>query len=148
MEFFGEPAVGVFDLACVRLAIYAQDFVGITHPLATPRCNSGLPPARPGWPLQCGNKRRAPQCKRIGLPQLIARSARFQGLEPPYLPPPAGGTAGSPFKPVLRVAVHIAAEEVPAVHARFRVGRRQGSDVAAGAAARILPWQACIPATA
>src|SRR5262249_59819195 len=32
MQFFGEPAVGAFDLACIRLAIYAQDFVGITHP--------------------------------------------------------------------------------------------------------------------
>ena len=109
MQFFCEPAVGVFDLACARLTIYTQDFVGITHPLATPRCNSGLPPARPGWPLQCGNKGRAPQCKRIGPTQLmIARSARFQRLEPPYLPGAGGGAAGSPFEPVPRLAVHVA----------------------------------------
>src|SRR5262252_3813363 len=43
MQFFCEPAIGVFDLARARLAIYAQDFVGIAHPLPTPRCNSGLP---------------------------------------------------------------------------------------------------------
>src|SRR6516162_10045159 len=52
MQFFCEPAIGVFDVARARLAIYAQDFVGIAHPLKTPRC-TGLPPARPGWPLQC-----------------------------------------------------------------------------------------------
>ena len=79
---------------------------------------------------------------------MIVRSARFQRLQPPYLPRAAGGAAGSPFKPVLRIAVHVAGEKVPAGHTCFRVGRRQGRDIAAGAAVRILPGQARVPAAA
>jgi hypothetical protein len=32
MQFFGEPAIGVLDLACARFAIQAQDLIGITQP--------------------------------------------------------------------------------------------------------------------
>src|SRR5215472_12182714 len=76
---------------------------------------------------------------------MITRSARFQRLESPYLPAAAGGLAGSAFEPVLRAAVHVAGEEVATGQARLRIRRRQGSDIAAGAAVRILPWQACVP---
>ena len=79
---------------------------------------------------------------------MIARSARFQRLEPPYLPAAAGGPAGRAFEPILGTSVHVAGEEVAAGHARLRVGRRQRSDIAAGAAVRILPRQTCVPAAA
>jgi hypothetical protein len=47
MQFFCKPAVGGFDLACIRLAINTQDFVGITHPLSAPRYHFGPAPGPP-----------------------------------------------------------------------------------------------------
>ena len=47
MQLFCEPAVGALDLARARLAIYAQDLIGITHPQATPRYYFGPAPAPP-----------------------------------------------------------------------------------------------------
>src|SRR5215467_16394362 len=47
MQFFCEPAIGVFDLARARLAIYAQDFVGIAHPFDNSALQFGPAPGPP-----------------------------------------------------------------------------------------------------
>ena len=47
MQLLGEPPIGALDVARARLAIDAQDFIGITHPRRTPNKLFGpAPPAQ------------------------------------------------------------------------------------------------------
>ena len=48
MQFFGELAIGAFDVARARLPIDAQDLIGITHPCRTPSRLWGWP-RLPTW---------------------------------------------------------------------------------------------------
>jgi hypothetical protein len=47
MQLLGEPPIGALDVARARLAVEAQDFIGITHPRRTPNKLFGpAPPAQ------------------------------------------------------------------------------------------------------
>ena len=48
MQFFCKLAIGAFDIARARLAIDAQDLIGITHPRRTPSQFRGRP-RLPNW---------------------------------------------------------------------------------------------------
>jgi uncharacterized membrane protein len=44
MKFLGEPPIGALDVARARLAVDAQDLVGITHPSRLQISSKGRPP--------------------------------------------------------------------------------------------------------